>query len=194
MAYEFMKTTSLKEELFRRAIDIDSWANEINLKKAEKDVLDELDKSEEFIKQAEIKLDKVIKRCKIFKCLTAISFILCVVSIILPFILRFYFNNTEIYKNGFIPFIILSFSTMFLSIFTKADVNLKNEHHVRAELLYWYYVLLKTAYSKSIYKKTYEDVYKVIDKLCEDKNIKNKIENIKKEFDINFSYLKGNNE
>ena len=179
MAYESMKTEDLKKELFRRIEDIDSWANETNIEKTKNDISDELDKGDKFNEQLDEKVNKCIKKCRIFSILAIVSFVLSAVSFLLVFILNL---NIEIS-------IAFSFLTLIFSSFVKCDVDLRNEHQERANILYWYYCLMQEASIKQIYKKTYEDSYKVVEKLCEDKSIKSKIEKIKKELGIDFSYL-----
>lgn len=179
MAYELIKTEDLKIELIRRTKDIDSWANEANIKKAKDDITDELDKSDKFIKQLDEKINKCIKKCRIFKNLAIVGFVLSFVTFLLAFIL-----NLRIEIS-----ITFSFLTLIFSSFTKCNIDLRNDHQERAEILYWYYSLMQEVKIKQIYKKTYEDSYKVVEKLCEDKEIKNKIEEIKKELGIDFSYL-----
>jgi len=149
MAYESMKTKDLKIELIRRTEDIDSWANEINIEKAKKDITDELDKGDEFNKQLDEKINKCIKKCRIFKNLAIISFVLSFVSFLLAFILnlRIEFSIT------------FSFLTMLFASFTKCDVDLRNEHQERAEILFWYYSLMREARIKQLYKKAYDSLY-----------------------------------
>lgn len=149
MAYEFMKTKDLKIELLRRIEDIDSWANEVNIKKAKDDIIDELDKSDKFIKQLDEKINKCIKKCKIFKNLAIVSFVLSFVTLLLVFILnlRIEFSIT------------FSFLSLFFCYLTKCDVNLRNEHQERAEILYWYYSLMREASIKQLYKKAYDNLY-----------------------------------
>jgi hypothetical protein len=189
MAYDLMNTKNLKKELLRRIADIDEWANKSNIEKAHQDLCDELNKSDEWVKASEEKLNKVLKRCKFFKCLTIIGFFSCIFSIVISLILKLYFNNLEMYKYGCVLFVVSSILTLFLSCFTKPNISLKNDHYERADVLYWYYSLLYETYIKQIYKKVYFDTFKVVDKLCEDKKIKNKVEDIKKEIGVDFSYL-----
>lgn len=83
MAYESMKTEDLKIELIRRTEDIDSWANEANIEKTKNDISDELDKGDKFNKQLDEKINKCIKKCRIFSILAIVSFVLSIVSFLL---------------------------------------------------------------------------------------------------------------
>ena len=149
MAYESMKTEDLKIELLRRIEDIDSWANEANIKKAKDDITDELDKSDKFTKQLDEKINKCIKKCRIFKNLAIVSCVLSFVTLLLAFIL-----NLKIEFS-----ITFSFLSLFFSFLTKCDVDLRNEHQERAEILYWYYSLMREASIKQLYEKAYDNLY-----------------------------------
>jgi len=149
MAYESMKTEDLKIELIRRTEDIDSWANETNIEKIKNDISDELDKGDKFNKQLDEKVNKCIKKCRIFSILAIVSFVLSLVSFLLSFIL-----NLRIELS-----IAFSFLTMLFASFTKCDVDLKNEHQERSEILFWYYSLMREARIKQLYKKAYDSLY-----------------------------------
>lgn len=149
MAYESIKTEDLKIELIRRIKGIDSWANETNIEKAKDDITDELDKGDKFSKQLDEKINKCIKKCRIFSILAIVSFVLSLVSFLLVFIL-----NLRIEVS-----IVFSFLTMLFSSFTKCDIDLRNEHQERAEILFWYYYLMQEASIKQLYKKAYDNLY-----------------------------------
>jgi len=149
MAYESMKTEDLKIELIRRTEDIDSWANEINIEKTKKDIFDELDKGDKFNKQLDEKINKCIKKYRIFKNLAIISLVLSLVSFLFVFIL-----NLRIEIS-----IAFSFLTMLFASFTKCDVDLRNEHQERSEILFWYYSLMREVSIKKLYKKAYDSLY-----------------------------------
>lgn len=149
MAYESMKTEDLKKELIRRTEDIDSWANEANIEKTKNDISDELDKGDKFNKQLDEKINKCIKKCRIFSILAIVSFVLSIVSFLLAFIL-----NLRIEIS-----IAFSFLAMLFTSFAKCDVDLRNEHQERAEILFWYYSLMQEARIKQLYEKAYDNLY-----------------------------------
>lgn len=64
-----------------------------------------------------------------------------------------------------------------------------NESREKSEALYWYYLLMCETDSKLLYKKVYEDTYKVYEELGKDPEIKKRIEAIKKDLGIDFSYV-----
>lgn len=54
----------------------------------------------------------------------------------------------------------------------------------------WYNSVLRLAFEKKLYKRVYEDTYKIVTELCKDPKMKEQVEEIKQDLDIDFEYVK----
>lgn len=194
MAYALMSASELKGELLRRTSKMEEWTNDVNLDKAQADLVKELDEGKEANKIASAKIEKAKKQMRLYTAISiaseAIAFVLGAFLIFLAiskFTVPILFGFLGIFIILLIP---ASFADSKIEKIKKADyLKDANESHEKSEALYWYYILMHETDVKLLYKRVYEDTYKVYAELNKDPKIKKKIEAIKKDLGIDFSYV-----
>ena len=190
MAYDLMTANELKSELLRRSSKMEEWTNDVNLAKALADLTKELDEGKEANKIASEKIKKAEKQSKLYTTIYIVSVVL-----IIGVVSNFLKDPTEpIFFGSFGAFIALLISASFAEFkFKKIEktdyLKAANESREKSEALYWYYLLMCETDVKLLYKKVYGDTYKVYEELGKDPEIKKKIEAIKKDLGIDFSYV-----
>ena len=204
MAYETLSTIELQKELLRRTVDMENWTNDINLAKVRDDVKDELKKVAAANAKASDEINLGLKKKRIFKLLANIFGLFSFIMFVVFHTRIFDFNDFPISLNSNINvlevFVSLTltiiFGTLYILFSNKTckvihSINLTDseDHQKRSEMLYWYLMLMNETDSKMLYRKVYKDTFTVITELCKDPKIKKKVETIKKELGIDFSYV-----
>lgn len=206
MAYETLSTSELQKELLRRTTNMESWANDVNLAKARDDVKDELKKGAAANAKAQGEINLALKKKKIFKPLTIIFELFSFIAAIVLITLVFDFTNIQFglrpNEDVNLPGILASYALLVTFVILYILFNNKvykithspnltdsEDHQKRSEILYWYLMLMKETDSKMLYKKVYTDTFAVINELCKDPKMKKKVEDIKRELGIDFSYV-----
>lgn len=192
MPYNSMSANELKNELLRRTSKMEEWTNDVNLNKALTDLNKALDEGKEANKIAFEKIEKAKKQSKLYTTIYIISVVL-IIGVVSNF-LSIKDPTGPIFFGSFGAFIALLISASFAEFkFKKIEktdyLKAANESHEKSEALYWYYLLMCETDSKLLYKKVYEDTYKVYEELGKDTEIKKRIEAIKKDLGIDFSYV-----
>lgn len=208
MAYETLSTEELRKELLRRTSDMESWTNDVNLAKARDDVMDELEKGAAANAKASDEISS-LKKKKLFKPLASIfglfAFIAFIVFLTRVFDINSLPNDLKSNQNINRPAALVSVAlTAIFSILYAIFNNINNkgykiihtsslveseDHQKRSEMLYWYLMLMNETDSKMLYRKVYNDTFKVVNELCKDPKMKKKVEDIKKKLGIDFSYV-----
>lgn len=192
MPYNSMSANELKNELLRRTSKMEEWTNDVNLNKALTDLNKALDEGKEANKIAFEKIEKAKKQSKLYTTIYIISVVL-IIGVVSNF-LSIKDPTGPIFFGSFGAFIALLISASFAEFkFKKIEktdyLKAANESREKSEALYWYYLLMCETDSKLLYKKVYEDTYKVYEELGKDTEIKKRIEAIKKDLGIDFSYV-----
>ena len=192
MPYNSMSANELKNELLRRTSKMEEWTNDVNLNKALTDLNKALDEGKEANKIAFEKIEKAKKQSKLYTTIYIISVVL-IIGVVSNF-LSIKDPTGPIFFESFGAFIALLISASFAEFkFKKIEktdyLKAANESREKSEALYWYYLLMCETDVKLLYKKVYEDTYKVYEELGKDTEIKKRIEAIKKDLDIDFSYV-----
>lgn len=192
MPYISMSANELKVELLRRTSKMEEWTNDVNLDKALTDLNKTLDEGKEANKIAFEKIEKAKKQSKLYTTIYIVSVVL-IIGVVSNF-LSIKDPTGPIFFGSFGAFIALLISASFAEFkFKKIEktdyLKAANESREKSEALYWYYLLMCETDSKLLYKKVYEDTYKVYEELGKDTEIKKKIEAIKKDLGIDFSYV-----
>lgn len=192
MAYDLMTANELKSELLRRSSKMEEWTNDVNLAKALADLTKELDEGKEANKIASEKIKKAEKQSKLYTTIYIVSVVL-IIGVVSNF-LSIKDPTGPIFFGSFGAFIALLISASFAEFkFKKIEktdyLKAANESREKSEALYWYYLLMCETDVKLLYKKVYGDTYKVYEELGKDPEIKKRIEAIKKDLGIDFSYV-----
>ena len=192
MAYDLMTANELKSELLRRSSKMEEWTNDVNLAKALADLTKELDEGKEANKIASEKIKKAEKQSKLYTTIYIVSVVL-IIGVVSNF-LSIKDPTEPIFFGSFGAFIALLISASFAEFkFKKIEktdyLKAANESREKSEALYWYYLLMCETDVKLLYKKVYGDTYKVYEELGKDPEIKKRIEAIKKDLGIDFSYV-----
>lgn len=192
MPYNSMSANELKVELLRRTSKMEEWTNDVNLDKALTDLNKTLDEGKEANKIAFEKIEKAKKQSKLYTTIYIVSVVL-IIGVVSNF-LSIKDPTGPIFFGSFGAFIALLISASFAEFkFKKIEktdyLKAANESREKSEALYWYYLLMCETDSKLLYKKVYEDTYKVYEELGKDTEIKKRIEAIKKDLGIDFSYV-----
>lgn len=192
MPYNSMSANELKAELLRRTSKMEEWTNDVNLDKALTDLNKALDEGKEANKIAFEKIEKAKKQSKLYTTIYIVSVVL-IIGVVSNF-LSIKDPTGPIFFGSFGAFIALLISASFAEFkFKKIEktdyLKAANESREKSEALYWYYLLMCETDSKLLYKKVYEDTYKVYEELGKDTEIKKRIEAIKKDLGIDFSYV-----
>lgn len=192
MPYNLMSANELKGELLRRTSKMEEWTNDVNLDKALTDLNKALDEGKEANKIAFEKIEKAKKQSKLYTTIYIVSVVL-IIGVVSNF-LSIKDPTGPIFFGSFGAFIILLISASFAEFkFKKIErtnyLKVADESREKFEALYWYYILMCETDVKLLYKKVYEDTYKVYEELGKDTEIKKKIEAIKKDLGIDFSYV-----
>ena len=192
MPYNSMSANELKDELLRRTSKMEEWTNDVNLGKALTDLNKALDEGKEANKIAFEKIEKAKKQSKLYTTIYIVSVVL-IIGVVSNF-LSIKDPTGPIFFGSFGAFIALLISASFAEFkFKKIEktdyLKAANESHEKSEALYWYYILMCETDVKLLYKKVYEDTYKVYEELGKDPEIKKRIEAIKKDLGIDFSYV-----
>lgn len=192
MPYNLMPANELKSELLRRTSKMEEWTNDANLDKALTDLNKALDEGKEANKIAFEKIEKAKKQSKLYTTIYIVSVVL-IIGVVSNF-LSIKDPTGPIFFGSFGAFIALLISASFAEFkFKKIEktdyLKAANESREKSEALYWYYLLMCETDSKLLYKKVYEDTYKVYEELGKDTEIKKRIEAIKKDLGIDFSYV-----
>lgn len=192
MPYNSMSANELKGELLRRTSKMEEWTNDVNLDKALTDLNKALDEGKEANKIAFEKIEKAKKQSKLYTTIYIVSVVL-IIGVVSNF-LSIKDPTGPIFFGSFGAFIALLISASFAEFkFKKIEktnyLKAANESREKSEALYWYYLLMSETDSKLLYKKVYEDTYKVYEELGKDTEIKKRIEAIKKDLGIDFSYV-----
>lgn len=192
MPYNSMSANELKDELLRRTSKMEEWTNDVNLDKALTDLNKALDEGKEANKVAFEKIEKAKKQSKLYTTIYIVSVVL-IIGVVSNF-LSIKDPTGPIFFGSFGAFIALLTSASFAEFkFKKIEktdyLKSANESREKSEALYWYYLLMCETDSKLLYKKVYEDTYKVYEELGKDPEIKKRIETIKKDLGIDFSYV-----
>ena len=192
MAYDLMTANELKSELLRRSSKMEEWTNDVNLAKALADLTKELDEGKEANKIAFEKIEKAKKQSKLYTTIYIVSVVL-IIGVVSNF-LSIKDPTVPILFGSFGAFIALLISASFAEFkFKKIEktdyLKAANESREKSEALYWYYLLMCETDVKLLYKKVYGDTYKVYEELGKDPEIKKRIEAIKKDLGIDFSYV-----
>ena len=145
-----------------------------------------------------------LKKKRIFKLLANIFGLFSFIMFVVFHNRIFDFNDFPISLNSninvlevFVSFTLtIIFGTLYILFSNKTckvihSINLTDseDHQKRSEMLYWYLMLMNETDSKMLYRKVYKDTFTVITELCKDPKIKKKVETIKKELGIDFSYV-----
>ena len=192
MAYDLMTANELKTELLRRSSKMEEWTNDVNLAKALADLTKELDEGKEANKIASEKIKKAEKQSKLYTTIYIVSVVL-IIGVVSNF-LSIKDPTGPIFFGSFGAFIALLISASFAEFkFKKIEktdyLKAANKSREKSEALYWYYLLMCETDVKLLYKKVYGDTYKVYEELGKDPEIKKRIEAIKKDLGIDFSYV-----
>lgn len=192
MPYNSMSANELKDELLRRTSKMEEWTNDVNLDKALTDLNKALDEGKEANKIAFEKIAKAKKQSKLYTTIYIVSVVL-IIGVVSNF-LSVKDPTGPIFFGSFGAFIALLISASFAEFkFKKIEktdyLKAANESREKSEALYWYYLLMCETDSKLLYKKVYKDTYKVYEELGKDPEIKKRIEAIKKDLGIDFSYV-----
>ena len=192
MAYDLITANELKSELLRRSSKMEEWTNDVNLAKALADLTKELDEGKEANKIASEKIKKAEKQSKLYTTIYIVSVVL-IIGVVSNF-LSIKDPTGPISFGSFGAFIALLISASFAEFkFKKIEktdyLKAANESREKSEALYWYYLLMCETDVKLLYKKVYGDTYKVYEELGKDPEIKKRIEAIKKDLGIDFSYV-----
>lgn len=192
MPYNSMSANELKDELLRRTSKMEEWTNDVNLDKALTDLNKALDEGKEANKIAFEKIAKAKKQSKLYTTIYIVSVVL-IIGVVSNF-LSIKDPTGPIFFGSFGAFIALLISASFAEFkFKKIEktdyLKAANESREKSEALYWYYLLMCETDSKLLYKKVYKDTYKVYEELGKDTEIKKRIEAIKKDLGIDFSYV-----
>lgn len=192
MSYNLMSANELKGELLRRTSKMEEWTNDVNLGKALTDLNKALDEGKEANKIAFEKIEKAKKQSKLYTTIYIVSVVL-IIGVVSNF-LSIKDPTGPIFFRSFGAFIILLISASFAEFkFKKIErtnyLKAADESREKSEALYWYYILMCETDVKLLYKKVYEDTYKVYEELGKDPEIKKRIEAIKKDLGIDFSYV-----
>lgn len=193
MPYNSMSANELKDELLRRTSKMEEWTNDVNLDKALTDLNKALDEGKEANKIAFEKIAKAKKQSKLYTTIYIVSVVL-IIGVVSNFLSIKDHPTGPIFFGSFGAFIALLISASFAEFkFKKIEktdyLKAANESREKSEALYWYYLLMCETDSKLLYKKVYEDTYKVYEELGKDPEIKKRIEAIKKDLGIDFSYV-----
>lgn len=204
MAYEALSTIELQKELLSRTVDMENWANDINLAKARDDVKDELKKGAAANARASDEISLGLKKKRIFKLLANIFGLFSFTTFVVFHTRVFDFNDfsTSLNSNINVSEVFVSFALMIIFgilyiLFSNKtckvihSINLADseDHQKRSEMLYWYLMLMNETGSKMLYRKVYKDTFTIVTELCKDPKIKKKVEAIKKKLGIDFSYV-----
>ncbi len=204
MAYETLSTDELRKELLRRTADMESWTNDVNLAKARADVKDELEKGAASNAKASDEIALALKKKGIFKPLANVFGLIAFIAFIILITLVFDFTdfpfNLRSNINALGTFVSLALAAIFGILYIFFDNKLyrvihtpnltdSEDHQKRSEMLYWYLMLMNETDSRMLYQKVYTDTFKVVNELCKDPKMKKKVEAIKKELGIDFSYV-----
>ena len=192
MPYNSMSANELKDELLRRTSKMEEWTNDVNLDKALTDLSKALDEGKEANKIAFEKIEKAKKQSKLYTIIYIVSVVL-IIGVVSKF-LSIENPTDPNFFGSFGAFIILLISASFAEFkFKKIEktdyLKAANESREKSEALYWYYLLMCETDVKLLYKKVYGDTYKVYEELGKDPEIKKRIEAIKKDLGIDFSYV-----
>lgn len=192
MPYNLMPANELKDELLRRTSKMEEWTNDVNLDKALTDLNKALDEGKEANKIAFEKIEKAKKQSKLYTTIYIVSVVL-IIGVVSNF-LSIKDPTGPIFFVSFGAFITLLISASFAEFkFKKIErtnyLKAANESREKSEALYWYYILMCETDVKLLYKKVYKDTYKVYEELGKDPEIKKRIEAIKKDLGIDFSYV-----
>ncbi len=192
MPYNSMSANELKDELLRRTSKMEEWTNDVNLDKALTDLNKALDEGKEANKIAFEKIEKAKKQSKLYTTIYIVSVVL-IIGVVSNF-LSIKEPTGPIFFGSFGAFITLLISASFAEFkFKKIErtnyLKAADESREKSEALYWYYILMCETDVKLLYKKVYEDTYKVYEELGKDPEIKKRIEAIKKDLGIDFSYV-----
>lgn len=192
MPYNSMPANELKDELLRRTSKMEEWTNDVNLDKALTDLNKALNEGKEANKIAFEKIEKAKKQSKLYTTIYIVSVVL-IIGVVSNF-LSIKDPTGPIFFGSFGAFIALLISASFADFkFKKIEktdyLKAANESREKSEALYWYYLLMCETDVKLLYKKVYEDTYKVYEELGKDTEIKKRIEAIKKDLGIDFSYI-----
>lgn len=192
MPYNSMSANELKDELLRRTSKMEEWTNDVNLDKALTDLNKALDEGKEANKIAFEKIEKAKKQSKLYTTIYIVSVVL-IIGVVSNF-LSIKEPTGPIFFVSFGAFITLLISASFAEFkFKKIErtnyLKAADESREKSEALYWYYILMCETDVKLLYKKVYEDTYKVYEELGKDPEIKKRIEAIKKDLGIDFSYV-----
>lgn len=192
MPYNSMSANELKDELLRRTSKMEEWTNDVNLDKALTDLNKALDEGKEANKIAFEKIEKAKKQSKLYTTIYIVSVVL-IIGVVSNF-LSVKDPTGPIFFGSFGAFIALLISASFAEFkFKKIEktdyLKAANESREKSEALYWYYLLMCETDVKLLYKKVYKDTYKVYEELGKDTEIKKRIEAIKKDLGIDFSYV-----
>lgn len=192
MPYNSMSANELKDELLRRTSKMEEWTNDVNLDKALTDLNKALDEGKEANKIAFEKIAKAKKQSKLYTTIYIVSVVL-IIGVVSNF-LSVKDPTGPIFFGSFGAFIALLISASFAEFkFKKIEktdyLKAANESREKSEALYWYYLLMCETDVKLLYKKVYKDTYKVYEELGKDTEIKKRIEAIKKDLGIDFSYV-----
>lgn len=192
MPYNSMSANELKNELLRRTSKMEEWTNDVNLDKALTDLNKALDEGKEANKIAFEKIEKAKKQSKLYITIYIVSVVL-IIGVVSNF-LSIKDPTGPTFFGSFGAFIALLISASLAEFrFKKIEktdyLKAANESREKSEALYWYYLLMCETDVKLLYKKVYEDTYKVYKELGKDPEIKKKIEAIKKDLGIDFSYV-----
>lgn len=192
MPYNSMSANELKDELLRRTSKMEEWTNDVNLDKALTDLNKALDEGKEANKIAFEKIEKAKKQSKLYTTIYIVSVVL-IIGVVSNF-LSIKDPTGPIFFGSFGVFIALLISASFAEFkFKKIEktdyLKAANESREKSKALYWYYLLMCETDNKLLYKKVYEDTYKVYEELGKDTEIKKRIEAIKKDLGIDFSYV-----
>ena len=192
MPYNSMSANELKDELLRRTSKMEEWTNAVHLDKALTDLNKTLDEGKEANKIAFEKIEKAKKQSKLYTTIYIVSVVL-IIEVVSNF-LSIKDPTGPIFFGSFGAFIALLISASFAEFkFKKIErtnyLKAANESREKSEALYWYYLLMCETDVKLLYKKVYEDTYKVYEELGKDPEIKKRIEAIKKNLGIDFSYV-----
>lgn len=192
MPYNLMSANELKGELLRRTSKMEEWANDVNLDKALTDLNKALDEGKEANKIASAKIEKAKKQMRLYTAIYSVSVVLVLGVTLIFFSIKS--PTVPIFFGSFGTVITLLISASFaefkLKKIEKTDyLKAANESREKSEALYWYYILMHETDVKMLYKRVYEDTYKVYEELNKDPEIKKRIEAIKKDLGIDFSYV-----
>lgn len=181
----------IQQNLMERTTNIESWACRSNVDNAKREVNWDLEATSAATEKATAAFKAYnIASKKHSKITWGLTFGL---GFCLPFIVK-YFNTPARWPLIAVAsvFLVLDVIAIVKSPTTAVAVRLVNESKYWMDLSkihLWYYNVLRVANIKELYKKVYEDTYKIVEEVCKDPVIKERFDQVKQDLGIDFDYV-----